>query len=290
MKIVGTVIQDITVAKAKAYLESNRAFERGVEGTNRPVSLRTVNNFAAEMLKGNWKFTHQGIGFGKKGDLKDGQHRLLAIVQAGEEGATEGEITYDANPKIKIRMLVTEGLDDDIFDKLDIGLQRSSAQILAIAGYNNQTKLAASGRLLYLFDNHDHKYWNRVKVTNQEILKIIRETNLDEYIQIAHQLQPLGFIGSSVTVASYVCERAYPEGPHLTFVESLQTGADLGPEDPALALRNYIMRSKTNGKNRRSAFTQLALYIKAWNDTVNGMRRSVVAFRSGEDFPKPVEK
>lgn len=287
---MGTVILEVTATKARAFLEKNLAFERGVEGTNRPMNLRKVNSYAAEMLKGNWKFTHQGIGFGKKGDLKDGQHRLLAIVQAAEEGATEGEVVYDPNPRIKIRMLVTEGLDDDVFDKLDIGLARSGAQILAIAGYTNQAKLSAAARMLYLFDNHDYKFWKRVQVTNQEILNMVRTTTLNEYLSMAALLGPVGFIGSAVVVGSYVCERAYPEGPHLNFVESLKSGADMGIDDPALALRNYIIRSKSSSKTRRDAFTQLALYIKAWNDSVNGMLRSTVVFRSGEEFPKPVER
>ena len=287
---MGTVIQEVTVAKARLHLEKNQAFERGTEGTNRPINLRKVNDYAVEMLKGNWRFTHQGIGFSKKGFLIDGQHRLLAILQAAEVGATEGEVEYAPNPKIRIRMLVTEGLDDDVFDKLDTGLQRRSDQILAIAGYYNQNRLASAARLLYLYDNHDYKFWNRVKVTNQEILNTVRTTDINEYLAISNLLAPVGFMASSVIVGSFLCERSYPTGAHLDFVESLKSGADLTADHPALALRNYVIRSKRSGRIRRDAFVHLALYIKAWNDTCNGMLRQVVAFRSGEDFPKPVER
>jgi len=287
---MGTTIQEVTAAKARAFLEKNMPFERGVEGVNRPVSLKKVNNYAAEMLKGNWRFTHQGIGFGKKGDLKDGQHRLLAIVQAAEEGATEGELVYEANPKIKIRMLVTEGLDDDIFDKLDIGLSRSSSQVLAIAGYYNQSRLAAAARLLYLYDNHDYKYWRQTSVTNQEILKVVQNTAIAEYAGVSNILGQVGFMGASVMVGSFVCERAFPTGDHLGFVESLKSGANLGLGSPALAFRNYVVRSKANNKIRRDSYTHLALYIKAWNDTCNGVMRDIASFRSGEEFPKPVER
>jgi len=112
---MGTVIQEVTVAKARLHLEKNQAFERGTEGTNRPISMRKVNDYAVEMLKGNWRFTHQGIGFSKKGFLIDGQHRLLAILQAAEVGATEGEVEYAPNPKIRIRMLqmLGNGRDGD---------------------------------------------------------------------------------------------------------------------------------------------------------------------------------
>jgi hypothetical protein len=281
---------EITAAKAREFLESNLSFERGHTGTNRPVSIRTVNRYALSMLKGEWRLTHQGIGFDLKKNLKDGQHRLLAIVQAAEEGATEGETKYDPMPKIKVKMQVTWGLSEDVFDILDTGLARSSNQILAIAGYANQSHLSAAARLLYMFDEHEFKFWRSVKVTNHQVLETVQRSGIDEYIPVCTQLTPMGFIAAAATVGYYVAERAYPDGPHQQFIEDLKTGAGLANDSPALALRNYMIKSRSVGRVRRDAHTHLAMYIKAWNDVVEKRKRDKISWRTGEPFPKPIEK
>lgn len=282
---------DVTAAKAREFLSSNFQFEKGKSGTNRPVSIRTVNRYAISMLTGKWRLTHQGIAFDTKHQLKDGQHRLLALVQAAEEGATDGEHVYEPNPKIKIKFQVTYGLPEDVFDILDIGLARSSNQILAIAGYSNGSLLSASARLLFMFDEHEFKYWRSTKVTNQQVLNTVKLSNIDNYTTIGAQLRPIGFISAASTVGYYVCERAYPGGPHQKFMDDLKAGADLDRDSPALALRNYMMSSRSrSARIRRDAFVHLAMYIKAWNDYVENRRRATISWRTGEPFPTPIEK
>lgn len=282
-----TETHDIDVNKAKEFLAANLPYERGVDGTNRPVSIRRVNNYALEMLKGNWRLTHQGIGFNVGGNLSDGQHRLLALVQAAEEGAVEGETVYTPKPKIKVKFQVTWGLDKDIFKFLDMGLARSGPQILAIAGYANQTHLAACARLLYAFDNHEYRYWKSVKVSNQQVLDTVQRSNIDQYLAVCAHLVPIGFIASAATVGYYVCERAFPEGDHETFIEGLKTGENLAKDSPILVLRNYMIRSKGTPGNRRDAYTHLAYYIKSWNDFVMNRRRTAISWRANESFPTP---
>lgn len=280
----------ITAAKAREFLAANLPFERGATGTNRPVNMRRVNEYARAMLIGDWLHTHQGIGFDEKGHLKDGQHRLLAIVQAAEEGAWEGETKIDPNPKIAITMQVTFGLKENTFDRLDVGLPRSSMQVLAMAGYVNQAQLSAAAKLLYLFDNHDYSSWKSVKVPNSKILTIVSESGIEEYLPACSKLKIIGMIPSAATVGYYVCERAYPNGPSEDFINDLLEGAGLEIDSPAHILRNYMIRSKTRDRVRREAAMHLALYIKSWNDYVNKVRRSIIAWRAGEDFPKPVER
>ncbi len=53
-------VQTITPNKAAEYLERNTA--------NRPLSARTVREFAAAMRRGEWRVTHQGIAFDTTGD------------------------------------------------------------------------------------------------------------------------------------------------------------------------------------------------------------------------------
>jgi|SRR6185369_7289274 len=287
---VTTEIETINLKTAKEYLDKNIVFERGKEDTNRPTSIRVINNYAREMLRGNWHLTHQGIGFDVRGRLKDGQHRLLALVQACELGASDGDEILEPNPKLTIRMVVTRGLDKDTFMFMDNGLVRSSSNVLAMSGLHNTTHLAACGRLLYLYDNYEPKFWRSTKVVSSDVLKTVVDNGLAEYLPSGIMLVQVGMIASAATVGYFLCVRSYPEGPHMEFIEALRNGVGLAGDSPALVLRNYLIRSR-NGKagTRREAYTHMALYIKAWNDFATGRRRNQISFRDNEPFPMPVE-
>lgn len=286
-----TEVHNVTLAKARDWAEKNLPYQRGASNTNRPMSVRKVNQYAFDMLSNKWRLTHQGIGFAKSGFMKDGQHRIMAIIQAGEQGATMGDETLPPNPKINIQMQVTFGLEDDVFDVLDTGLPRSAAQVLAIAGYPNQVTLAASARLLFQFDNLDYKHWRGTKISNHEILKTVQDSGIVEYIPYATALSPVGFIPSSVTAGYFICERALPTGPHEEFLHRLTTGMDYsGEQDPSRVLREYMVRSKGQPKVRRDAALHLALYITAWNDFTKKRKRTAISWRSTQAFPQPIEE
>ena len=103
-----TRIELVTPELAAEWLKSNRC--------NRPLSLRQVENIAADIKAGRWRTTHQGAAFGADGSLYDGQHRLHAIVKAG----------------IAVRMAVTRGLDKADLDAIDTGLARRATDIVAM--------------------------------------------------------------------------------------------------------------------------------------------------------------
>lgn len=86
---------------------------------NRPVSQSTVDRYVQEMKAGNWKENGQGIIFGKDGQLINGQHRLKACVAANKTFTT----------------LVVYGIDNESFDTIDDGSQRSLAEEDDAFGY-----------------------------------------------------------------------------------------------------------------------------------------------------------
>jgi hypothetical protein len=65
----------VTPEMAKRFLKNNVS--------NRKVSVRLVQQLSADMKRGAFRFTSQGISFNSKNELTDGQHRLLAIVDCG---------------------------------------------------------------------------------------------------------------------------------------------------------------------------------------------------------------
>lgn len=84
---------------------------------NRPVRKQWVKQLAHAMETGDFITTHQGIAFDDKGQLLDGQHRLMAVVESGCE----------------IEMLVTKNLDPTTFSYLDRGVKRSDSDALRVS-------------------------------------------------------------------------------------------------------------------------------------------------------------
>src|SRR5690625_6568367 len=86
-----TLVETITPKKAKDLLEKNTH--------NRPVSNKRVDHYASLMKAGKWHLTHQGIAISKTDVIIDGQHRLLAVVQAN----------------MPIDFSITYGVEDETF-------------------------------------------------------------------------------------------------------------------------------------------------------------------------------
>lgn len=97
---------DVTPAMAKEFLKKNNA--------NRTVRTRTVSALASAIQRGEWKLSHQAIAFDPDGNLLDGQHRLLAIVESGRT----------------VPCLLALNADPNTFDVLDIGVRRNNADII----------------------------------------------------------------------------------------------------------------------------------------------------------------
>jgi hypothetical protein len=284
---VKTVTEEIGLTKALSYLEHNKNFDYESAGTNRPVSHRIINNYALDMLAGRWQHHHQGIGFDTDGNLIDGQQRLMALVQAATDGALDGDTKVEPQPKLKVKFQVTYGLEPQVFTVVDRVRVRSNDQILAMAGYHNSITIAAVARILYLYLHYDYRLWRRVRVTPEDILNLIKETNLEEYMPMGAKLKVAGIIPSAAIVAYYICHKAFPDGPHEEFIEGLVSGVGLYSDDPRWALRNFLTKSIRH-KHRRNSYTHIAVYIKAWNEYVMGARRTVISFRKNERLPIPV--
>lgn len=65
----------ITPEIARIYLKKSAG--------NRPLSRAKVEQYKADIASGNWQLTSDGIAFTKSGILKNGHHRLTAIIETG---------------------------------------------------------------------------------------------------------------------------------------------------------------------------------------------------------------
>lgn len=139
-----TTVETITAQQANELLALNK--------NNRPISqtrmlamavkMERLKNLRAQLHRepseaeivqaGAWMFTHQGLGFDTTPALVDGQHRLTAQVHSG------ATITWP----------ITTGLAPEAFDRVDVGANRSAADLLTrrMPGIENRSTAAATAR------------------------------------------------------------------------------------------------------------------------------------------------
>lgn len=103
-------IVSVTPKLAVEYLTRN--------ASNRRVRPGHINALSAVMTAGQFQSTHQGIALNTKGEVVDGQHRLMAIVKSG----------------VTVKMPVAYGVNAEHYGHLmiDVGMNRSTADVYAV--------------------------------------------------------------------------------------------------------------------------------------------------------------
>ncbi len=241
-------VQTITPKKAAEYLQRNTA--------NRPLSQRTVRDFAQAMRRGEWRVTHQGIAFDTTGALVDGQHRLAAIVEAD----------------LPVELTVFSEVPVGAFDVLDTGKRRNAADVLAIEGEKSAVMLAAMVRTVWLYENRPEMSWSGgdAGMSNHQVVETLeRHPKLRDYVGVGEQIATAtGMIKSAAGAASYLVSQA--SSRDLTpWFEGIIEGAGLVKGDPRLLFRRVMFAHtrKQAGQvmRRRETREHVTLYLKAFN-------------------------
>jgi hypothetical protein len=246
--IVRSRVQTITPAKAAEYLQRNTA--------NRPLSQRTVRDFAAAMRRGEWRVTHQGIAFDTTGALVDGQHRLAAVVEAD----------------LPVEMTIFTEVPEGAFDVLDTGKRRNAADVLAIEGEKSAVMLAAMVRTVWLYENRRDLNWSGgdAAVSNHQIVTTLEQhPKLREFVSIGEQIAgATGMIKSAAGAASYLVSQASRRDLTAWF-DGIIEGTGLAKGDPRLLFRRVMFAHtrKQAGQvvRRRETREHVTLYLKAFN-------------------------
>jgi hypothetical protein len=105
---------------------------------NRPIKRHKIAEYAEALRRGEWRLTGETIKRDRHGRLTDGQHRCAAVVETG----------------IAMRSAVAEGVPTEAFDVMDSGVPRSASDVLAIHGFTNTAKLAATIRYVWTFERY----------------------------------------------------------------------------------------------------------------------------------------
>ncbi len=144
----------IPPAIAKHWLETTNTKNR------KPIDSHWLE-IGIDMEQGRWKYNGATVKFGSDGVLLDGQHRLLACVEAN--------VPFDTD--------VVFGLDPEVLDTIDTDiLPRTAAHVAQMEGVENAT---ASSAIAYLLLIHERYGIQRVqsvdcKPTKTEVIARVK--------------------------------------------------------------------------------------------------------------------
>lgn len=247
-------IEQIDPAKAKAFLAKNVK--------NRPLNMRTIENYAADMARGAWADTGDTVKIGRSGLLIDGQHRLEAIVKAD----------------VTITMAIAYDVPDSSFDSIDIGRVRKASDIVALRGQKHYTIVASACRLIYLDEHglldqtHPSMSSSRAQVrtvTNRDVIETMDAC--PDVIECAALVSTTyKFAGQLLAygLAAYILWklRRIEQVAADRFFSGLTDGLNLTAQDPLFMLRERLIRNQADKRKleRRELY---AMTVKAWNAT-----------------------
>ncbi|MCW3477880.1 hypothetical protein [Limobrevibacterium gyesilva] len=263
-----------TVMFDKAMAEVVLGYNTG----NRRVTRRKLEALSRQMSSGEFENTGEPIILSAEGVLNNGQHRLLAVVEA------------DAVVDMDVRF----GIPRRAFTKTDTGAPRTGGDVLTIKGTAHGGQVASAVRLLILY-RRGLPDSIRDFVSNDEVARAFDRWK--DIADVVQQVQGFSFPKSVrstlLYAAAYLASRSQGKAKLPQWLYTLATGLDAGRDNPAYQLRERLLRGiEAPIGTREGLLERFALMIKAWNLYVAGKTVSMREFRwkasgkGAEPFPQ----
>lgn len=265
---ITTKVETITPKQAEHYLGTNTA--------NRPVRKWWVHHLSRIISEGRWRLTHNGIAFNCDGTLLDGQHRLMAIVEAGKP----------------VKMNVTVGLPRDSVFAIDQGVQRTITDVggSAVGIEQGITQAEAACARAMMNGITPLYHGRRQMVTHEEMITFILRHR--DAIAFAIASTPSGAI--KVAPVRGVLARAWYAGQVdrlAEFCEAARTQVASNPGDMAAPALAKFINGRPDITHHRVG--RIELYGKAECAVRAFLARRPVSKLyqvESEQFPLPEEK
>jgi hypothetical protein len=217
--------EDITPERATELLTMNTC--------NRTVKQKTVAKYTEDMKTGNWKSNGVPIVIGDDGVIKDGQHRLMAIVRSG--------VT------LRNQLIVT--IPKEEANAYDIGTTRTFADVALFEGYadnpafRNNTLFSAFNFARYNNSESANRSPSKVETLHEMVKYMDELTWVYQHVcsTVTARITSAGVVAAVLN--AYLC--GYPEDKLSRFCEVLIRGNSMCPEEVTIVtLRNYLLTSE----------------------------------------------
>ena len=259
-------VKTITPAMAEALL--------GTVKINRAVRQNHVLLLVMQMEAGKWHLNGQPIIISNKGNLLDGQHRMLAVALTGKS----------------IEMLVVEGVDEAAFETIDTGNSRTGQDVLSMGNIPYPGVAAAASKFLWVLIR---EYTDNIKCPPTYINKIYpRFPALNKWINFVgnkadKQLLP----GSAMLVALVYLENIADELELAEkFFAGVTTGAGLDKGSPILTLRNRLIVERSNNTRSFGVREVWPAVVQTINALEEGRELTKIKFIKTQGIPEQPKK
>ncbi len=246
-------------------------------GPNRHLNRANLERYARDMSKGNWFDNGDPVRFDKKGRLRDGQHRLSAVVESGKT----------------VPFHVIRDMDEKALRIVDTGKQRSFADAITIQGSVPSAavgrKVQASAKMIWHYDNGSILSSGQA-VSHAELLGVLRRHKglVDAMAKVAEapDIQPHSILGFVYTLAAEKAPRKAAQ-----WLARVQRGEDETHGSPTYELRELLWRQRGKGGKQQLRGPYLAaLAVLSWNAFARGDKTVKLAWRktkATQDEPFP---
>lgn len=213
---------------------------------NRNIRANKVAQYAHDMARGAWMMTGETIKFDTNGDLVDGQHRLMAVIEA------------DAT----VRVAVQFGLDPEARHYVDTGAARTAQDALRMKGETSPAILGASARLGVLFER---KLRTGAPVSHADVFDYIEaHPELRDAASYAGGiLHKVDLPPSIIAYARFRFAQVDSDAAD-DFFGKLANLNDLNADDPILRLAHRMRAANRNGEKISKTVLAVTLF-RTWN-------------------------
>ncbi len=233
---------------AKVLLEYNTG--------NRSLNRSKIDRLVHQMRTQTFENTGEPIILSREGVLNDGQHRLVAVVEAD----------------VVVEMDVRFGIARKAFVKTNTGTSRSSGDVLAIRGVTGGGSIAPAVRLLVLY-RRGLPGSIREFVSNAEVDEAFGRWSGFEAVakQVAGLRFPRGVRSTPLLTTAFLASRSTGADRLSGWLETLATGVGTGRTDPAYVLRERLLRGVEAAiGTRESLVERFAMMVMSWNSYAAG--------------------
>lgn len=221
---------------------------------NRPVRKRHVEFLAGEIKNGNWQVNGQAIVIAEDEQVLDGQHRLLAIIEAG----------------IAIKTMVVYGISPQAFATIDTGAVRTSSDALCLhfseyAQHIVKAVATAVPWVKQLEKGSMHK--NPKRLSNTEVIAYAKDhiSMFERAATLLHYPKDNRPLSTGVGTALYEYFSRKDEEGAGDFFRDLYTGENLSRTAVEYVLRAAFTKDMQRITSKLPTYVKVRMTVKAWN-------------------------
>lgn len=264
-RVESPLVPGVTFEIVNLTPELAREFLERLPERQRQLSQPSVDQYASDMLEGEWFFLGDPIRFNIEGDLIDGQHRCNSVIESGRSEV----------------MLVIRGLVSDAIRNIDNGRKRNFADDLRIEGYPNHTQLSAIVTRVWHWQHGNFGYKGVPMVQNAVYANTSPTraqlwATFSEHPELIEVTTHAGRVyrytqNAPASVSGFVwwlLGKADVDKREQFFHELVQGSSQNSPEYPVNVLRRTLTR-RMGPSEHLEGWVWIAYYLKAWNAWYN---------------------